>query len=339
MSMESNEPAILCEDLHKSYQTYQKEEGLMGSIKSLLFRKTILKQALAPLDLIIQKGEILGLLGSNGAGKTTLMKMLSGIIMPTSGKVKVFGEIPFQRKNSFKKRIALAMGQKNQLWWDLPAQDSFNLLKEYYEIDEKDYRKRLGTLTEMMQVEKLLNTQVRRLSLGERMKVEIMACLLHSPELIMLDEPTIGLDVVAQERLRQFFRDYHEEHKPTIILTSHYMVDIEALCPRIVMLHEGEKLFDGDRSRLSRVFESKKRLSLKFQPGHGVPKDEPLLNEHQPHWVHENEVQLDITLQNLREVTAKLLTQLPVCDFATEEQPFEAVMEEVMANPELLKEL
>lgn len=337
--MKNKNLAVTCSELSKDYQTYKKEAGLYGSIKSLLFRKTISKTALAPLQLNIESGEILGLLGSNGAGKTTLMKMLSGIIVPTFGSCQVFGETPHLRKNSFKRRIALAMGQKNQLWWDLPAQDSFNLLKEYYEISEVDYRERLGLLTEMMQVKEYLNVQVRRLSLGERMKVEIMACLLHQPELILLDEPTIGLDVVAQERLRQFFRDYHKEHKPTIILTSHYMNDIEALCPRIVMLSAGHKLFDGPIEKLTTVLESRKRLRLIFNTDHGVNTNDELIKCHHPHWPHENEVHLDINRDALREVTAELLHKLPVSDFTTEEVPFEAVMEEILANPNMLKQL
>jgi len=337
--MKQHNLAISCSQLSKAYQTYKKEEGLRGSLKSLIFRKTISKVALHPLELSIEKSAIIGLLGSNGAGKTTLMKMLSGIIVPSSGTVHVLDEIPHLRKNSFKKRIALAMGQKNQLWWDLPAQDSFNLLKEYYEISEKDYRNRLGLLKEMMQVDNILNIQVRRLSLGERMKVEIIACLLHSPELILLDEPTIGLDAIAQERLRQFFRNYHAEHKPTIILTSHYMVDIEALCPHIVLLSEGNKLFDGPRENLTKVLESRKRLCLIFASNHGVNPKHHLLSPHHPHWTHENEVQLDINRDHLRDITSQLLQQLPVKDFSTEETPFESVMEEILANPDILKQL
>lgn len=336
-NMMTDSLAVTTRGLTKAYTSYRKAPGLWASVKSLISRETLVKEALKPLDLDIREGEIVGLLGANGAGKTTLMKMLSGIIVPSGGEARVFGEIPWRRRNSFKQRIALAMGQKNQLQWDLPALDSFQLIREYYGIDHQTFKRRLSELTELLDVADVLDIQVRRLSLGERMKVEIMASLMHGPSLIMLDEPTIGLDVNAQERLRQFFRDYHEEHRPTILLTSHYMVDITALCPRVVLLADGVKIYDGERERLTAVLGQKKRLHLIFHRDQTPPRDHAELTAWSPRWTSDNEVILDIDRNRYRDVTARLLGQLPVADFATDEVPFEAVMEKVLAHPELLE--
>jgi ABC-2 type transport system ATP-binding protein len=336
---ESSLKAVHCSGLTKTYVSYKKQPGLLGSIRSLIKRKIIQKTALHPLDLEIYPGEIVGLLGGNGAGKTTLMKMLSGIITPSHGDVRVFSHIPWKRENPFKKRIALAMGQKNQLQWDLPAQDSFNLIKEYYNISDRDYRERLEHLTELLDVSEILNIQVRRLSLGERMKVEIMACMLHAPDLILLDEPTIGLDANAQERIRQFFRDYHTLKAPCILLTSHYMADIVALCPRVVLLSEGKKLFDGKREKLMDILGNNKRLHLIFEKSTNIPHHHPLIDDYNPHWKNKTEVTLDIDRDDFREVSARLLHQLPVSDFSTEEVPFEAVMEQIIKTPEILSRL
>ncbi len=255
---------IQIQNLSKIYTSHVKEPGFLGSLKSLVNRKIIEKKAVNDVSFEIGEGEFVGLIGENGAGKTTLIKMLSGIIFPTSGDAKVLGFRPWERKNEYKKNFSVIMGQKNQLWWDLPAHDSFLLLKDIYEIEDSAFKKRLGYLTETLGMQNNLNTQVRKLSLGERMKAEIIAALLHSPKIVYLDEPTIGLDVIAQESIRKFLKEYNEDYKTTIILTSHYMDDIEALCERVVIMDNGKKQFDGKLSGVIEKYANEKIITLNF---------------------------------------------------------------------------
>jgi ABC-2 type transport system ATP-binding protein len=236
---------IQINNLNKNFTVTVKEPGLKGSIKSLFKRETIQKQALSNINLTINDDEIIGLIGPNGAGKTTLTKILSGIIHPTSGEVTVLGHIPWERDNSYRRQMSLIMGQKAQLWWDLPALDGFLLLKEIYQIPQKQFQESIDYLSDCLQIKDQLKVTIRKLSLGERMKVELMAALLHRPKVIFLDEPTIGLDLAAQEAVRKFIKSYRQEFKPIMILTSHYMQDIESLCERIVMLQHGEIIYDG----------------------------------------------------------------------------------------------
>ena len=217
----------------------------MGSVKSIFHREYQEKIAVNSFDLKIPKGKIVGLLGPNGAGKTTLMKMFTGIIVPSHGEIKIAGHSPSKREIEFRKKIALVMGQKSQLWWDIPAMDSFELLQRYYELDHAYFKKRISEMAELLNVTSLLNTHIRKLSLGERMKMELMASLLHKPEVLFLDEPTIGLDLVAQENIRAFIKNYHEKNESTIIVTSHYMADVQELCEDIVLIFNGKKGFDG----------------------------------------------------------------------------------------------
>lgn len=232
-------------NLSKNFKTHIKEPGLMGSMKGLFFRKEITKYALKSVNLTINQGEIVGLIGANGAGKTTLVKILAGIVHPSSGEATVLGFKPWERPNEYRKQMSLIMGQKAQVWWDLPALDSFLLLKEIYQIPTAQYEKNIEFLAETLMVKDQLKVPVRKLSLGERMKVELMAALLHNPKVIFLDEPTIGLDISAQKAVRQFIRNYQQEFKPITILTSHYMDDIKELCPRIVIIKEGDFVYDG----------------------------------------------------------------------------------------------
>ncbi len=232
-------------DLSKTFRVHRKQPGLVNSIKSLFHREWVNNTALDSVSLSIGKGEIVGLVGANGAGKTTLVKILSGIIHPDGGTVRVMGENPWERKNSFRKNIALIMGQKAQRWWDLPAADSFLLLREIYGIPKDEFSKRLNRLTETLDITSKMDIQLRRLSLGERMKMELIAALLHNPQVVFLDEPTIGLDITSQRAIRQFIADYRQEHEPAMILTSHYMEDIETLCKRIIIIREGKIVYDG----------------------------------------------------------------------------------------------
>lgn len=247
--------------LHKDFFVHKKQPGFKGSVKSLFSREYIKKSALEALDLEIATGEIVGLIGSNGAGKTTLTKILAGIIHPTRGEVNVLGFDPWQKDNRYRQQMALIMGQKAQLWWDLPAMDGFLLLKEIYQIPRKAFNERVEFLAEYLEIKEQLNIQIRRLSLGERMKFELMAALLHNPKVIFLDEPTIGLDLSAQKAVRRFITEYRKEYNPTMILTSHYMDDIEELCPRIAILKEGKKVYDGLLSTLHQDYAAKKVIT------------------------------------------------------------------------------
>jgi ABC-2 type transport system ATP-binding protein len=336
MAFLMSELSIQCSGLTKSYRTYSREAGIWGSVKSLFHREYKDVIALAPFDLEIHKGEIVGLLGANGAGKTTCMKMLSGIIMPSGGEVMVGGHRPGKRENAFKRKIALVMGQKAQLWWDLPASDSYQLLREIYEIPKADFDARLDKLSSLLDVQRLLGIQIRRLSLGERMKMEIIACLLHQPEVVLLDEPTIGLDINAQETIREFFQQYQEEHEATIILTSHYMADVQALCPRVVLLVAGHKRYDGPIKTIAEKLGSTKSLVLHFNED--VARDHTFLEAFETEWHGEHEVELVVPRETLASVANRALQELPVCDFNTAEVPFEKVVGALMDNPELLNE-
>lgn len=270
MSDQNPEKYIHVRNLKKSFRVHQKEPGLQGSIRSLFRRNWIERDALKGIDLDVYEGEILGMVGANGAGKTTLVKSLAGIIYPTSGEASVLGYTPWERKNEFRRQIALIMGQKAQLWWDLPAADCFILLKEIYRIPEPLYRRNLEYLTESLGVEHILKIQIRRLSLGERMKMELIAALLHNPKIVFLDEPTIGLDLTAQRAIRSFILEYRKEHRPAMILTSHYMEDIERLCERIVIIREGDLVYDGSLERIVKQYARHKIVTVRLS-GKGTP--------------------------------------------------------------------
>ena len=256
--------SIKVEELSKSYTYYKKEAGLKNSITSLFKRETLCKEAVKGISFEIEEGEIVGFIGPNGAGKTTTLKMLSGILYPTGGNASVLGYTPWERKSEFKRQFSIVMGQKNQLWWDLPASDSFLLNKYIYEIEDAIYQKRLEELCELLDVKDLLNVQVRRLSLGERMKMELIAALLHDPKIVLLDEPTIGLDIISQKKLREFLKYYNKQFRTTILLTSHYLNDIEELCNRAIIINNGNLVYDGDLQKINEEFNHVKILKIKL---------------------------------------------------------------------------
>ena len=259
-------PVIQVRNVRRAFKSTKKEEGLKGTLKLLLKPEHQEHEALKGVSFDIEEGSFIGLIGANGAGKTTLLKILSGLIAPTSGDAVVLGQDPFTRAMNFRKSISLVMGQKAQLWWDLPAIDAFELLKAIYAVPEDTYRKRVDTLAELLDVKRLLNTQIRRLSLGERMKMELIGALIHWPKVIFLDEPTIGLDVLAAHKLREFLREFNQREKATIILTSHNMDDIERLCSRVLILKQGELVFDGDPRKLKQSDECRLRVRLMESP-------------------------------------------------------------------------
>jgi ABC-2 type transport system ATP-binding protein len=258
----SNTPVIEVKDLRRSFRSVKKEEGLKGAFGLLIKPQYTTHEALKGISFTIEPGSFNGLIGANGAGKTTLLKILSGLIPPSSGTARVLGIEPFKRPMEFRRRIALVMGQKAQLWWDLPAIDAFDLLRAIYDIPMKTYQDRLHTLAELLDVKRHLSTQIRRLSLGERMKMELIGAILHWPSVIFLDEPTIGLDVLAAHKLREFLRVFNQREKATIILTSHNMDDIERLCSRVLIIRSGEMIYDGQPQGLIR--QGERRLRLRF---------------------------------------------------------------------------
>ncbi len=255
---------IRTKGLTKTYRRFTKEPGLSNSIKSLFKREYLETIAVNNFDLTVDPGELVGLIGPNGAGKTTLIKMLTGIIAPTSGDISVMGYYPNKLENAFKKRYAIVMGQKSQLFFELTPSDIFRLFQTLYDIPEKNFHKNISELVELLDVADLLNVQVRTLSLGERMKMELIVALLHRPEILFLDEPTIGLDAAAQKQIRFFLKEINLQHKTTIILTSHYMEDIRSLCPRSIVINNGRKLFDGRTDALFNSYQSFKKITLTY---------------------------------------------------------------------------
>lgn len=256
---------IKVDNLSKVYQIYQKQEGLKGSISNIFHRKTIDKTAVHSLNFEIEKGDVVGFVGLNGAGKTTTLKMLSGILKPTSGKVEVLGYNPFHKKREFLKQITMVMGSKTQLWWDLPAVESFELNRKIYDVDKTSYKQLLDELVEKLHVEQQLHVQVRKLSLGERMKMELIAALIHSPSVLFLDEPTIGLDILSQETIRTFLKEYNEKFQTTIMLTSHNFDDISSLCNRLLLINKGETFYNDTYQRFVEEYGDEKRCTYIFK--------------------------------------------------------------------------
>src|SRR3954451_3710303 len=254
--------AIEARDLTKTYRTYRKERGLWGSIKGLVKRQYAETRAADQVTFQIEEGEFVGFLGPNGAGKTTVLKMLSGLLNPTSGEAKVLGFVPWERRNEMKRQFSLLMGQKNALWWDLPAQESLELNRAIYGIDRSRFDKVVGGWSELLEVTDKMNVMVRELSLGERMKMELISALIHEPKILFLDEPTIGLDVVSQKRVREFLRVYNSEHRIVTMLTSHYMQDIAELCDRVMIIDHGKIFFDGPLDTIIDRFSGNKIIGL-----------------------------------------------------------------------------
>ena len=320
--------AIEASGLTKVYRTYRKESGLWGSVKGLVKRRHDETRAADNISFTIEEGELVGFLGPNGAGKTTVLKMLSGLLNPTSGQARVLGFVPWERRDEMKRQFSLLMGQKNALWWDLPAQESLELNRAIYGIDRDRFKKVVGGLSELLEVQDKMNVMVRELSLGERMKMELISALIHEPRVLFLDEPTIGLDVVSQQRVREFLRLYNSERRIVTMLTSHYMQDIEALCDRVIVIDHGKIFFDGPLSDIIDRFSGHKIISLTFSDKQ--ERDFSALGE-----VVEQtpaSVQLKVPRANVTDVARQLLSACSVSDINVQELPVEDVIRQLFGE-------
>ena len=321
--------AIEARGLCKQYRVYRKREGLMASIKGLFNRQYEPVDAVRSVSFQIRQGEMVAFLGPNGAGKTTTLKLLSGLIYPTSGEASVLGYVPWQRENAYRRRFSLVMGQKNQLWWDLPAQESFRLHKEIYRIETADFDARLDELTSLLEVKKLVGQPVRELSLGERMRMELIAALLHRPDVLLLDEPTIGLDVVSQRKVQEFLKHYQREQGITVILTSHYMKDVEALCKRAMIINEGELKHDGPLEEIVDRFSQHKVIELQFA-GSEIPRG--LDQFGRVFDVHAPRAKLEVDRTRIPEILTAILSRYQIEDVSVQERPLEEVIAELFAS-------
>jgi ABC-2 type transport system ATP-binding protein len=311
-------------NLTRVFRTYKKQPGFWGGIKGLFRREFEETAAAKDITFDIAEGEFVGFLGPNGAGKTTTLKMLSGLIYPSSGTARVAGFDPTKRENAYRRLFALVLGQKNQLWWDLPAQESFLLLRHIYGLPAQQYQETLDELVDLLDVRAKLNVMVRELSLGERMKMELIAALLHRPRVLFLDEPTIGLDVVSQKAVRTFLRDYNRKYKVTILLTSHYMADIKELCERVIVIHKGLKIYDGALARLEDAGGRKK--IIKFRPARLPFPALDDLAEGKAVTADDGEVTLHVPGEQVVAVSQRILAAGPVADITIEDVPLEDII-------------
>ena len=318
---------IYTQNLTKTYRRFEKEPGFMGSVKSLFKRKYIEKTAVDSFDLSIESGEFVGLIGPNGAGKTTLVKMLTGIIAPTSGQISVLGYYPNKLENAFKAQYAVVMGQKSQLFFELTPNDTFLLFKELYGIPNDVYKRNVDYFVNLFGVSELLNVQVRTLSLGERMKMELIVALLHNPCVFFLDEPTIGLDAAAQRQMRSFLHEVNAQNGTTIILTSHYMEDVRSLCPRSVVINGGKKLYDGSTDKLFDAYQSRKKITVTFNTETDVtPPEGCEVLEQTPY-----KTVIMVPKEQSGQIVAGIMRDSSPLDISAEEEDIGAVVERIYA--------
>jgi ABC-2 type transport system ATP-binding protein len=325
-----SESVVHVAELTKIYKVPEREAGLREAAKALFKRHTRDVRAVEAVSFDIGAGEVVGFLGPNGAGKTTTLKMLAGLLYPTTGEARVLGHIPSKREREYLRRMTMVMGNRNQLQWDIPAMDSFELNRAIYRLQREDYVAMRDELIELLDVGDLVRKPVRNLSLGERMKVEIVGALLHRPQVLFLDEPTIGLDVTMQKRIRTFVAEYNRRHGATVLLTSHYMADVEALCKRVIVIHHGRILFDGALASLADEFAAYKTIGVVLENG-GAPLDAYGEVVH-----HEGDrVSLRVPKAQTSRVAARLLADHEVLDLTIEEPPIEDVIESVFAQSAL----
>ncbi len=327
LSLADPSTVIAVRELRKVYTVHERDAGMAASLKSLVWRKSRDVAAVDGISFDVAAGEVVGFLGPNGAGKTTTLKMLAGLLHPTSGEVAVLGYVPWRREKAYLRQMTLVMGNRQQLTWDIPALDSFQLNQAIYRIPPAEYKRTLDELMDLLDLGDLVKKPVRNLSLGERMKCEVAAALLHRPRVLFLDEPTIGLDVTMQRRIRAFIAEYNRRHEATVLLTSHYMADVEALCKRVIVIHHGRLLFDGDLASLVARFSPHKTIIVELDnesadvSGYG----EILAREG-------GRVSFRVAKADTAAVTARLLADHAVIDLTIEDPPIEDVIEQVFAQ-------
>jgi ABC-2 type transport system ATP-binding protein len=329
----SNTPAICLENLGKTYVVPVRQSGLAAAIKSLVARKTRQVEAVKRISFAVEPGEIVGFLGPNGAGKTTTLKMLSGLLHPSEGRVQVLGHTPFNRERRYLRQITLVMGNRNQLLWDIPVMDSLERNRAIYRLSRSQFDATVDELNELLNLQELLDKPVRNLSLGERMKCEIAAALLHKPRVLFLDEPTIGLDVTMQRRIRTFIAEYNRRYQATVLLTSHYMADVEALCKRVIVIHHGQLLFDGDLAALVQRFSPHKTITVDLEH-----EDVDLSGFNEMVARDGLRLTLKVAKTETAQLTSRILAQWPVVDLTVEDPPVEEVIEQVFAQGDHEKE-
>ncbi len=324
---------IEVENLTRVFRTYRKKPGFWGGVKGLFHREFVETAAANQISFSIPEGAFVGFLGPNGAGKTTTLKMLSGLIYPTSGTARVAGFDPTRRENAYRRIFALVLGQKNQLWWDLPANESFVLLRHIYDLPAAQFRETLDELVTLLGVKDKLNVMVRELSLGERMKMELIAALLHRPRVLFLDEPTIGLDVVSQRAVRNFLRDYNRRYRVTILLTSHYMADIKELCERVIVIDKGRKIYDGALDHLEAGNGSRMKI-IRFIPSDlaAFPETWKSAYGETTRDPADGRFTVRVPFTNVVAVSQEILTAGTVADITIEDVPLEDVIAELFSN-------
>jgi ABC-2 type transport system ATP-binding protein len=316
---------INIKNLTKIYRSHLREKNL---IKDIFFRRYKETIALDRVSFRIEKSEFVGFIGPNGAGKTTTMKILSGILYPTSGKISVLGFFPFDKKKEFLRQISFVMGQRNQLFWDLPAFDGFQLIKEIYEIDDNQFKKNLSNLTALLNCSNLINQPVKTLSLGERMKMELIAALIYDPKIIFLDEPTIGLDIFSQEALRNFLKTYQKEFKKTIILTSHYLEDVKRLVKRLIVINKGKIIYDGALSEVVRHYSKTKKIRLTLEE----EIDEKIKKEFNIVFYQFPQLAIETEKDQISSVLGKIVKKIPYSDIVIEDESIETIIKKILKN-------
>lgn len=325
-------PVIEVQRLTKTFRTHKKDPGFKGALKALVHRRSETVTAVKEVSFAIEEGELVGFLGPNGAGKTTTLKMLAGLLHPASGDARVLGYVPWKRADGYRRQFALLLGQKNQLWWDLPARDSLELNSKIYGIPRADYERTVGELTELLSVKDKLDVMVRELSLGERMKMELIAALLHRPRVLFLDEPTIGLDVVSQKTVREFLRRHNASHRTTILLTSHYMADIAELCRRVIIIDHGTIFFDGQLSDVLDRFADFKLITIELNAGADLADSRDFSRFGDVIERTSATIKFKVKRDRVIPVCKALLDELPVRDIDIQEVPIEDVIRQIFAR-------
>jgi len=320
-------PLIKVKNLTKEFKVYKRKKGFLGSIQNLFSRKHTIIKAVNNISFEVEKGDIIGYIGPNGAGKSTTVKMLTGILVPTSGEIDVRGLVPYKRRKENAKRIGVVFGQRTQLWWDLPVIESFELLKHIYKVPDSLYKENMEIFTELLDLNKFINTPVRKLSLGQRMRSDIAASLLHNPDILYLDEPTIGLDIIAKGRIRDFIKKINEERKVTIILTTHDLIDVERLCPKIMIIDQGRIIYNGSLNKIKQRFGKFRTLVVDLNEDHKdfkVDSAELIGREDRRLWLKFNREEISAS-----KLISKITEQYDIKDLTIEEPEIESIVKKI----------